>query len=66
MNALIILTKTPNPEIVDFYKTISRDNYDVYLLSDDNSSNLIIDDDINYLQFDDELCKNMDTIRLIP
>jgi hypothetical protein len=57
MNALIILTKTPNPEIVDFYKTISRDNYDVYLLSDDNSSNLIIDDDINYLQIDDELCK---------
>jgi len=57
MNALVILTKNPSTELVEFYRTIRRETYDVFFLVDDNSKKLIIDDLINYIQIEDSLCQ---------
>lgn len=57
MNALVILTQNPKVELIDFYRVIGRDNYDVYFIVDDNSNKLLINDLVNYIQIDDSVCE---------
>ena len=57
MIAIALLTLNPHPELIKFYKNISRDNYDFYCFIDDNSINKqLINDDLNTIQIDDYFC----------
>jgi hypothetical protein len=57
MNALALLTLNPKAEQINFYKQINRANYDLYCFVDDNATENIIDDFVNYIHIDDFFCK---------
>jgi len=57
MIAIALLTLKPDPELIKFYKNISRDNYDFYCFIDDNNINRSLTNDyLNSIQIDDYFC----------
>ena len=57
MNAIAVLAKNYSKELIDFYGSISRDNYDVYFFIDDNSEKIIINNPTYIIQIFDSLCE---------
>jgi hypothetical protein len=55
--AIVILSKDmPSPAALEFYKTLKRDNYDIFIMID-YTVTLPESDDIIYLQVDDDICR---------
>ena len=59
--ALVFLCRKPTDILIDFIKTLKKDNYDIYLTIDDNSFKIdqieMQNNNINILMMDDNECK---------
>lgn len=56
--AIVILSKgIPTPSAIEFYKSLKRDKYDIFIMVDDKVT-LPISNEITYLQVDDTDCRD--------
>jgi hypothetical protein len=57
MIAIALLTLNPRYELIEFYKNISSNKYDLYCIVDNNNINYsLIKDGVNFIQIDDNFC----------
>jgi hypothetical protein len=66
LNAIALLTLNPNLELLDFYKNIPKQKYDLYCFVDNNLVNLTNTHFVNYIQLDDLICEKNGFHRFNP
>jgi hypothetical protein len=66
MIAIALLTLNPKAELIEFYKRVHGSHYDFYCFVDENSTERILDDFVNYIHMDDLFCKQNGFHRFNP
>ena len=56
MIAIVLITLRPDPVGLDFFRSLKREGYDLFVVVDDNTIHPVSDDTISYIQYNNQDC----------